>query len=40
VEAVENAYLNIGRLDEEMQRLRAEVTTLPFFDPKRERARA
>ena len=42
--AVENANLGealeIGKLDGQMKRLPATVTTLPFLDPKREKARA
>ncbi|MEM6759157.1 MAG: DUF1989 domain-containing protein [Pseudomonadota bacterium] len=32
--------LEVGQLDGRMKRLRAKVTDIPFFDPKRERARA
>ena len=32
--------LEIGQLDGRMKRLKAEVTNIPFYDPKRERARA
>lgn len=32
--------LEVGQLDGRMKRLKAQVTDLPFFDPKRERARA
>ena len=32
--------LEVGQLDGRMKRLSAQVTELPFYDPKRERARA
>ena len=32
--------LEVGQLDGRMKRLEAEITTIPFIDPKRERARA
>ena len=32
--------LEIGQLDGRMKRLQAKVTNIPFYDPKRERARA
>lgn len=42
--AIENAgpdtELEVGKLDGQMKRLPAKVRTLPFLDPKREKARA
>ena len=35
-----DTILEIGQLDGRMKRLEAKVVTVPFFDPKRERARA
>jgi aminomethyltransferase len=32
--------LEVGRLDGQQKRLPARVTTLPFYDPKKERVRA
>ena len=32
--------IEVGQLDGRMKRLEAEITTIPFIDPKRERARA
>ncbi len=42
--SVENAKpeneVEVGQLDGRMKRLKAKIVTLPFYDPKRERARA
>jgi aminomethyltransferase len=41
IEVSENDQaLEVGRLDGHMKRLSCTVSTLPFLDPKREKARA
>ena len=38
--AADGTALDVGRMDGRMKRLSATVTSVPFIDPKRERARA